>query len=118
VAYLRNPYRLRCPLCSNEPGCNLSCADDLRSAIEEETTGHVAAFIAEPVQGVGGLVEAPLGYFERIKEILDKTGISSLSPTRCRPLFERTGSPFREIEAFDVEAGPIRWRRAWETGCQ
>jgi len=102
VAYLRNPYRLRCPLCKNEPGCNLLCADDLRELIETETTGHVAAFIAEPIQGVGGFIEAPPGYFERIKEILDETGILLISD-EVQTAFGRTGSHFWGIEAFDVE---------------
>ena len=102
VAYLRNPYRLRCPLCKSEPGCNLLCADDLRELIETETTGHVAAFIAEPIQGVGGFIEAPPGYFERIKEILDETGILLISD-EVQTAFGRTGSHFWGIEAFDVE---------------
>jgi 4-aminobutyrate aminotransferase len=102
VAYLRNPYHLRCPLCKNEPECNLLCADDLRELIETETTGHVAACIAEPIQGVGGFIEAPLGYFERIKEILDETGILLISD-EVQTAFGRTGSHFWGIEAFDVE---------------
>lgn len=102
VAYLRNPYRLRCPLCRNEPRCNLLCADDLRQVIEMETTGHVAAFIAEPIQGVGGFIEVPIGYFERVKEILDETGIL-LIVDEVQTAFGRTGSHFWGIEAFDVE---------------
>jgi 4-aminobutyrate aminotransferase len=102
VAYLRNPYRLRCPFCKNEPGCNLLCADDLRELIETETTGHVAAFIAEPIQGVGGFIEAPPGYFERIKEILDETDILLISD-EVQTAFGRTGSHFWGIETFDVE---------------
>src|ERR671917_2539246 len=57
VRYVANPYRLRCAFC--EGRCNLQCADDVRAVIETETTGHVAAFIAEPIQGVGGVIEAP-----------------------------------------------------------
>src|SRR5918998_3896297 len=102
VAYLRNPYRLRCPLCKNEPGCNLLCADDLRELIETETTGHVAAFIAEPIQGVGGFIEAPPGYFKRIKEILDETGILLISD-EVQTAFGRTGDHFWGIEAHGVE---------------
>ena len=102
VAYLRSPYRLRCPLCRNELRCNLLCADDLRQVIETETTGHVAAFIAEPVQGVGGFIEAPPEYFERIKEILDETGIL-LVVDEVQTAFGRTGDHFWGIEAFDVE---------------
>ena len=66
VAYAQNPYPLRCGFCKHEGRCNLRCADDVRAVIEEETTGNVAAFIAEPIQGVGGFIEAPPGCFEQV----------------------------------------------------
>ena len=106
VAYARNPYRLRCPLCRGEGRCNLLCADDVRAVVEEETTGNVAAFIAEPIQGVGGFVDAPPGYFERVKEILDETGILLISD-EVQTGFGRTGDHFWGIDAFDVEPDMI-----------
>ena len=102
VRYLANPYRYRCPFCKDEPRCNLLCADDLRGLIEAETTGHVAAFIAEPIQDVGGFIEAPPGYFERVKEILDETGILLISD-EVQTAFGRTGDHFWGIEAHGVE---------------
>jgi 4-aminobutyrate aminotransferase len=106
VAYARNPYRLRCALCRDEGRCNLLCADDVRAVVEEETTGNVAAFIAEPIQGVGGFLEAPPGYFERVKSILDETGILLISD-EVQTGFGRTGEHFWGIEAFDVEPDMI-----------
>jgi len=106
VAYARSPYQLRCPLCRNEDKCNLLCADDVRAVVEEETTGNVAAFIAEPIQGVGGFVEAPPGYFERVKEILDETGILLISD-EVQTGFGRTGEHFWGIDGFDVEPDMI-----------
>jgi 4-aminobutyrate aminotransferase len=102
VRYLANPYRYRCPFCKDEPRCNLTCADDLRGLIEAETTGHIAAFIAEPIQGVGGFIEAPPGYFERVKEILDETDALLISD-EVQTAFGRTGDHFWGIEAFDVK---------------
>ena len=106
VAYARSPYRLRCALCRDEGRCNLLCADDVRAVVEEETTGNVAAFIAEPIQGVGGFVEAPPGYFEWVKEILDETGILLISD-EVQTGFGRTGEHFWGIDAFDVEPDMI-----------
>ena len=106
VAYARNPYALRCALCRNEGKCNLLCADDVRAVVEEETTGNVAAFIAEPIQGVGGFVDAPPGYFERVKEILDEKGILLISD-EVQTGFGRTGEHFWGIDAFDVEPDMI-----------
>jgi 4-aminobutyrate aminotransferase len=102
VAYAQNPYPLRCGFCKHEGRCNLRCADDVRAVIEEETTGNVAAFIAEPIQGVGGFIEAPPGYFERVKEILDERDVLLIAD-EVQTGFGRTGSHFWGIEAFDVE---------------
>ena len=102
VSYVMNPYQYRCPFCRTEGQCNLLCADDVRGVIETSTTGHVAAFIAEPIQGVGGFIEAPPGYFERVKEILNETGILLISD-EVQTAFGRTGSHFWGIEASDVE---------------
>jgi 4-aminobutyrate aminotransferase len=106
VAYAQNPYPLRCGFCKDQGGCNLRCADDVRAVIEEETTGNVAAFIAEPIQGVGGFVEAPPGYFERVKEILDERDVLLISD-EVQTGFGRTGDHFWGIEAFDAEPDMI-----------
>ncbi len=113
VRYVANPYQLRCAFC--EGRCNLRCADDVRAVIETETTGHVAAFIAEPIQGVGGFIEAPPGYFERVKEILDETGILLISD-EVQTAFGRTGSHFWGIEAFDVEPDLITMAKGLGNG--
>ncbi|MEL6421740.1 MAG: aminotransferase [Pseudomonadota bacterium] len=44
--------------------------NDLEAMIREEGSETIAAFIAEPVQGAGGVVVPPAGYFERVQEIL------------------------------------------------
>lgn len=106
VAYAPNPYQLRCAFCKDKGGCTLQCADDVRAIVEEETTGHVAAFIAEPIQGVGGFVEAPPGYFETVKEILDETGVLLIAD-EVQTGFGRTGEHFWGIDAFDVEPDMI-----------
>lgn len=102
VAYAPSPYRYRCPLCRGEPGCNLACAEEVRPVVEQETTGHVAAFIAEPVQGVGGFIEAPEGYFARVKGILEESGALLISD-EVQTAFGRTGDHFWGIEAHGVE---------------
>ena len=113
VRYAPNPYQLRCAFC--EGRCNLQCADDVRAVIETETTGQVAAFIAEPIQGVGGFIEAPPGYFERVKEILDETGILFISD-EVQTAFGRTGSHFWGIEAFEVEPDMVTMAKGLGNG--
>ena len=115
VKYLANPYKYRCPFCRDEPRCNLLCADDLRGLIEAETTGHVAAFIAEPIQGVGGFIEIPPGYFERVKEILDEYDILLISD-EVQTAFGRTGDNFWGIEAHGVEPDLITMAKGLGNG--
>jgi 4-aminobutyrate---pyruvate transaminase len=50
-------------------------AANLESLIEQEGADTIAAFIAEPVMGVGGVLVPPVGYFERVQEILRRNDI-------------------------------------------
>ena len=104
VSYVANPYQYRCKFCDGK--CNLLCADDVQGVIETATTGHVAALIAEPIQGVGGFIEAPPRYFERVKSILDEHGILFIVD-EVQTAFGRTGSHFWGIEAHGVEPDMI-----------
>jgi 4-aminobutyrate--pyruvate transaminase len=45
-------------------------ADELEQTILQEGPDTVAAFIAEPVQGAGGVIVPPPGYFERVQAVL------------------------------------------------
>ncbi|HLJ64215.1 MAG TPA: aminotransferase class III-fold pyridoxal phosphate-dependent enzyme, partial [Stellaceae bacterium] len=47
-------------------------AESLDRQIERENPATVAAFIAEPVMGAGGVIVPPAGYFEKIQKVLKK----------------------------------------------
>src|SRR6202042_2474974 len=47
-------------------------ADSLEQLILREDPETVAAFIAEPVMGAGGVILPPATYFEKIQAVLDK----------------------------------------------
>jgi 4-aminobutyrate--pyruvate transaminase len=48
---------------------------DLEALIEREGADTIAAFIAEPVIGAGGVILPPEGYFPKIQEVLDRYDI-------------------------------------------
>ncbi|MBQ3336254.1 MAG: aspartate aminotransferase family protein, partial [Selenomonadaceae bacterium] len=84
----------------NPATCDLACADKIETIIQSNTSGHPAAFIAEPIQGNAGIVVSPKNYFKRVKEILDKYG-ALLIADEVQTGFARTGKMFA-IENFDV----------------
>eukprot|EP00271_Cylindrocystis_brebissonii_P008734 TRINITY_DN23217_c0_g1_i1.p1 TRINITY_DN23217_c0_g1~~TRINITY_DN23217_c0_g1_i1.p1 ORF type:complete len:480 (+),score=116.24 TRINITY_DN23217_c0_g1_i1:189-1628(+) len=47
-------------------------ADNLDKLIEKEGADTVAAFIAEPLMGAGGVMPPPVGYFDKIQKVLKK----------------------------------------------
>ena len=56
------PYPYRGPFGYDDPAAGHKYADDVKSVIEYATSGRIAGFIAESIQGVGGFVEFPAGY--------------------------------------------------------
>jgi taurine-pyruvate aminotransferase len=68
------PDHYRCGFCRNEPACTLGCADEIERVIRMEGPETVAAVIAEPTIGGGGIFPAPEGYLERLREICDRYG--------------------------------------------
>ena len=51
------------------------CAAELDRTIQEEGPDTVAAFIAEPVMGTGGVIPPPEGYWEEVQKVLDRYDI-------------------------------------------
>jgi adenosylmethionine-8-amino-7-oxononanoate aminotransferase len=69
------PDHYRCSFCSKEPACTLHCADEVERVIRMEGPETVAAVIAEPVMGGGGIFPAPEGYLERLRATCDRYGV-------------------------------------------
>ncbi|PLP59070.1 aspartate aminotransferase family protein [Mesorhizobium loti] len=68
-------------------------ADQLAEAIELEGPDSVAAFLAEPIIGVGGYVPPPPGYWPLVREICDRYGVL-LILDEVMTGFHRTGPRF------------------------
>jgi putrescine aminotransferase len=99
VLRLPRPHCNRCELRLEFPQCGLACADELERLIEREGAHSIGAVLAEPVQGVGGVIVPPDGYHQRLREICSRHDIL-LAYDEVITGFGRLGYPF----------GIQRWR--------
>jgi 4-aminobutyrate aminotransferase-like enzyme len=91
------PYCYRCPFGLSYPSCEVACAKDIEELIQTTTTGQIAGFLAEPILGVGGFIDAPDGYFKVAVDIVKKYGGLFICD-EVQTGFGRTGSKMWGIE--------------------
>ncbi len=99
VAFAPAPYTFRSPGRDPEE-CVRRCVRALEDVIRFDTAGDIAAFIAEPVMGEGGIIVPPPTYFREIKKVLDQHGILIIAD-EVQSGFGRTGKMFA-IEHYGV----------------
>ncbi|EGO61817.1 aspartate aminotransferase family protein [Acetonema longum] len=114
ISFAPNAYCYRCPFKLKHPECDYQCANELENVIQTATSGQVAAFFAETIQGNGGIITPPYGYFKRVKEILDRHGIL-LVIDEVQTGFGRTGAMFA-IEHYGVEPDIMTMAKALGNG--
>lgn len=102
IKHARNPYCYRCPLKLDPETCGTACAEDVEDVIRTTTTGKIAAFLAEPIQGVGGFITPPDDYFKIVKEIVEHyEGLFIADEVQTG--FGRTGEHWFGISHWGVE---------------
>jgi 4-aminobutyrate aminotransferase-like enzyme len=101
VAHAISPYCYRCPLGLKYPDCGVACANDVENLIQTGTSGHIAAFIAEPIQGVGGFITPPPENFKIVFNAVKKYGGLFISD-EVQTGFARTGKHWFGIEHWEV----------------
>jgi 4-aminobutyrate aminotransferase/(S)-3-amino-2-methylpropionate transaminase len=93
------PYCFRCPYGKKVESCELYCVQQIERKFENEYTGwfnpktnksEFGAFFIEVVQGTGGYIGAPKGYFERLAKLLKQHNIM-LVDDEIQMGFYRTG---------------------------
>ncbi len=94
-------YAYRCQWCSGRPSCTLECADNMAATIEREGADTVAAVIAEPVHGAGGVIPPDPGYWPRLREICDRYDVLLIADEVITG-FGRTGRWFA-LEHWGVQ---------------
>ena len=103
VKHVMSPYPYRCPFKSPcDEGCIDRFGEDLEDAILTTTNGKPAAFFAETVQGIGGFIVPPPGYFQRAAEIIRSYGGVFISD-EVQAGFGRTGDHWFGISHWGVE---------------
>ena len=101
IAFSPAPYCYRCPFKLQYPGCGVACAEYVGHVLRYQTAGDVAAFVAEPVMGEGGIIVPPLEYFRVAVEIARNDGALFIAD-EVQSGFGRTGKLFA-IEHYGVE---------------
>lgn len=102
IKHAVSPYCYRCPLGLGYPGCEIKCAQDIEELIMTTTSGKIAGFIAEPIQGVGGFITPPKEYFQVAVPIIKKYGGVFISD-EVQTGFGRTGKRMFGIEHWEVK---------------
>ncbi len=91
-----------------------AAADELEAAILAEGPETVAMFIAEPVQGAGGVIVPTDDYFPRIREICDRYEVLLVSDEVITG-FGRTGTAFG-LEHWGIEPDIMQFAKAITSG--
>lgn len=101
IVHAHNAYCYRCPFGQSYPNCELQCAKDVDELIRTTTSGQVAGFIAEPIQGVGGFITPPKEYFPTVEKIVRNAGGLFISD-EVQTGWGRTGGKWFGIEHWGV----------------
>ncbi len=102
IKHAHNAYCFRCAFGREYPSCDLECAKDVEELITTTTSGHPSAFIAEPIQGVGGFITPPKEYFKKVVSIVKRYGGLFICD-EVQTGWGRTGGKMFGIEHWGVE---------------
>ncbi|MBN1643023.1 MAG: acetyl ornithine aminotransferase family protein [Anaerolineae bacterium] len=116
VTHVPYPYCYRCPFHLTYPACDIYCATYIDETVLAThcPADEVAALFAEPIQGEGGYVVPPPGYFHRIRDLCDRHGIL-LVMDEVQSGFGRTGKMFAS-EHWGVEPDMIAMAKGIASG--
>ncbi len=114
IRHAHNAYCYRCPFGKTPDHCGLECAQDMDEFIRTTTSGHIAAFIAEPIQGVGGFITPPAAFFQETVGIAKKYGALFIDD-EVQTGFGRTGKPFG-IDHYGVNPDIMTFAKGMANG--
>ncbi|MBT2208967.1 aspartate aminotransferase family protein [Actinomadura sp. NEAU-AAG7] len=109
IEFLGKPHAV-----AGDPGTADRLIAELEERIESIGPERIAAFIGEPVLGVGGMVPPPDGYWPRVQEVLRRHGIL-LIVDEIVTAFGRTGHWFAS-ERYGIEPDMIVTAKGLSSG--
>jgi 4-aminobutyrate aminotransferase/(S)-3-amino-2-methylpropionate transaminase len=109
-------YCYRCPFHLKHPDCGLYCVEHIEKTLlkTQARPKEVGGLITEPIQGEGGFIAPPSGYFKAIRQLCDEYGIL-LIMDEIQTGFARTGKMFA-IEHWGVEPDLMTLAKAIAAG--
>ncbi|HEY2940801.1 MAG TPA: aspartate aminotransferase family protein [Vicinamibacteria bacterium] len=102
IRHAMAPYCYRCPLGLKPESCGTACAQDVEEVIKTTTSGRPAAYIAEPIMGVGGFITPPRDYFPTVAEIVRRYDALFIAD-EVQTGWGRTGRKWFGIEQHGVK---------------
>lgn len=115
IVHAHAPYCYRCPFNLKPESCAMECARDVEELIQTTTSGKIAAFIAEPIMGVGGFITPPKDYFKVVTEIVRRYGGIFICD-EVQTGWGRTGDHMCGIEHWEVEPEVITFAKGMANG--
>jgi alanine-glyoxylate transaminase / (R)-3-amino-2-methylpropionate-pyruvate transaminase len=109
------PNCYRCPFGQKPESCSLECAKNVETTIQTSTHGKIAAFIAEPVMGVGGFISPPQEYFHEVAKIVRNYGGKYISD-EVQTGVGRCGGNFFATQDLKIDADIITMAKGLGNG--
>jgi alanine-glyoxylate transaminase / (R)-3-amino-2-methylpropionate-pyruvate transaminase len=109
------PNCYRCPFNKKPDSCALECAQNVETTIQTSTHGKIAAFIAEPVMGVGGFITPPDEYFNVVAKIVHNYGGKYISD-EVQTGAGRCGDSFLLTKSLGFDADMVTMAKGFGNG--
>ena len=106
IRHAMAPYCYRCPLKLKPESCGTACAQDVEEVIKTTTSGRPAAFIGEPILGVGGFITPPREYYPIVADIVKRAEAVFIAD-EVQTGWGRTGGKWFGIEQYGVKPDMI-----------
>ena len=117
VHFLASPYPYRRPDGMTVPQFLDSLIDEMVEAIEKIGPEYIAAFIAEPILGAGGVIVPPEGYHRRTRQVCERYEIKYVSD-EVVTAFGRLGRMFASEDVFGIVPDIITTAKGLTSGYQ